>query len=465
MTALLLIALAVSAADADPVAPATRLTVTPAAVPKPALKYQLLPEVRELKPGNPVQWYMRCFMEQRTFFFNKNTAAQRTDYRTMPLKDLPAEELRNYGGSALSQADWAARLDTPDWQALDRVQAEGADLRTPELGPLKLLAEGLQVRFRGEVARGDFDDAIRTAKTMFAFARHLSEYPTSAASRLGLSVADMALDTLTEMVQRPGCPNLYWALTDLPVPLVEPRKGVQGDRVLADTELRALRSDAVLSDAELDELVGRLSGRIGFARERAGKPPRNLRGVVAARAKDAGAVAAARTRLIDSGIGKDVVAGLPPLQVVLLDDKRAFETRRDDEIKLLGLKLWEIDAQGGKGELSGLFEDLLPSVGDLRRAQGRLEQRIALLRHVEAFRLYAVAHGGKLPEKFADVGVPLPVDPFSGKPIGYALDKGTATLTAQDARYEIVLAKPGTELPAGTSGAPKLPVPKKGRGQ
>ena len=32
-----------------------RLTVHPAAAPVPALKYQLLPEVRELNAGNPVQ--------------------------------------------------------------------------------------------------------------------------------------------------------------------------------------------------------------------------------------------------------------------------------------------------------------------------------------------------------------------------------------------------------------------------
>ena len=44
------------------------LTVRPMPAPKPALKYQLLPELRELKPGNAAQNYLKCFMEQRTFF-------------------------------------------------------------------------------------------------------------------------------------------------------------------------------------------------------------------------------------------------------------------------------------------------------------------------------------------------------------------------------------------------------------
>ena len=75
-------------------------------------------------------------------------------------------------------------------------------------------------RFGSEpnVAERHFDDAIRTAKTMFALARHLGEHPTEVADLVGLWVAHLCLGTLEEMVQQPGCPNLYWALTDLPLP-------------------------------------------------------------------------------------------------------------------------------------------------------------------------------------------------------------------------------------------------------
>src|SRR5213075_550621 len=60
------------------------LSVQPRAAPKPALKYLLLPEVKELKPGNPVQWYIRCFQEQRNFFFSKAATAERARYQAMP---------------------------------------------------------------------------------------------------------------------------------------------------------------------------------------------------------------------------------------------------------------------------------------------------------------------------------------------------------------------------------------------
>src|SRR4051794_35921703 len=93
-----------------------RLNVRPMPAPKPALRYQLLPPLRELNPGNPIQGYLRCFAEQQHFFFDKEAVGRRKKMLAMPLQELAAQELRDYGGSALREADWAARLDNPDWQ-------------------------------------------------------------------------------------------------------------------------------------------------------------------------------------------------------------------------------------------------------------------------------------------------------------------------------------------------------------
>src|SRR5207248_9728666 len=109
--------------------------------------------------------------------FSKEGVAQRNNYRAMSLAELKKAKLMGFGGNALTQADWAARLDTCDWEVLRRVQTDGLDMMLPELGPFKILAISLQVRFRIEIANGNFDDAVRTAKTMIAFARHLGEYP------------------------------------------------------------------------------------------------------------------------------------------------------------------------------------------------------------------------------------------------------------------------------------------------
>ncbi|MBY0513628.1 MAG: hypothetical protein K2P78_06915, partial [Gemmataceae bacterium] len=421
---------------AAPAAPAggRPLVVSPAAAPRPALTYRLLPDVRELRPGNPVQWYVRSFAEQRNFFFRRESIAARAKYRAMPLDELRKERIDGYGGNALKQTDWGARLDTPDWGVLERVKAEGIELTFPELDPLWVLATALQVRFRVEVADGRVDDAIRTAKTMFALARHLGEYPAAAGNRLGIATAGLALDTLAELVQQPGCPNLYWALTDLPVPLVDVRKGVQGDRAIADTELKDIRGDEAMTEAELDAVIGRLSGRVAFLREQAGRPPRGLRTRLAELTKEAGRAAAARHRVMSSASAaglKEKAAALrvlsfPDAQVILLDERRAFAERCDDDAKWLGVPAWQ--GEPGRTRDGLLFADLLPPVGETRLAQARLEQRVALLRHVEAVRLHAAGHGGKLPVNLADVGVPLPADPFTGRPVEYATSGDTARL-------------------------------------
>jgi hypothetical protein len=116
------------------------------------------------------------------------------------------------------------------------------------------------------------------------------------------------------------------------------------------------------------------------------------------------------------------------LQVILLDEKRAFEVQRDERLKLLALPLWQIDTLAGSGELAGdgVLANLLPHIVKLRRTQGRLEQQIALLRHVEALRLYAAAHEGKLAATLTAIPVPLPVDAITGKPFLYSVEGATA---------------------------------------
>ena len=151
-------------------------------------------------------------------------------------------------------------------------------------------------------------------------------------------------------MQQPGCPNLYWALTDLPCPLVDLRKGVQGDRTLVAAELRLLHDDAPMTETEIEEFVSHLSGVMSFAREQAGQPPRSVRARLQARVKDPERVRAARRRLVEAGYAPDLVKKFPPLQVILLDEKRDYEVQRDERMKLLALPLWQIDSLAGGKE-------------------------------------------------------------------------------------------------------------------
>jgi len=221
-------------------------------------------------------------------------------------------------------------------------------------------------------------------------------------------------------------------------------------------DLRLLRVDAPMTKTEMETFVSRVSGVLSFAREQSGRPPQNLRARLRSRVKDAERVRAAGRRLVEAGFAQDLVKTFPPLQVILRDAIRDYEIQRDERIKLLALPLWQIDSLAGSEELAPdgdeLFADLLPHIVKLRRTQGRLEQQIALLRHVEALRLYAAEHDGKLPAKLSEISVPLPLDPVTGLPFVYTVEGATAHLRGRslccegkhpesNVHYEVTLQK------------------------
>src|SRR5262249_45090002 len=149
---------------------------------------QLLPELSEMSPGNPIQGYMKCFMEQHQFFHSKEADEKREQWLQMPLHELPVKELRGYGGNALRQAGQRARLEHPGWQITGRLRSDGILVLIPEVQEMRVLARSLVVRLRGEVADRRFDDAVVTTKTLFALARHLAEHPTLIGDLVGVAI-------------------------------------------------------------------------------------------------------------------------------------------------------------------------------------------------------------------------------------------------------------------------------------
>ncbi len=407
-----------------------RLNVSPAPAPKPALRYQLLPELREMSPGNPIPNYMRCSVEQQGFILDREALERREDLLVMPLKELAAQGVQVHGHVALRQADRAARLDAPDWQFLLRLKADGIGAYIPEVQQLRPVAAALKVRFRAEVALGRFDDAIRTAKTLFAMSRHLGEHPTFIGNLVGIAVAYNAIGPMEEMLEQPGSPNLYWALTNLPDPLVRLDKGAAGERLWTFWVFRDLDDRSPMSAEQIQKFIADKDALLGVAKPV--KEGEGMRGWLDARTKDEGMVRAARRRLVAHGLPEERLLKFPADQVILLDEKREFEVLFDDLMKAVTFPAWQFEAETAgmpSNKEPALFADvLMPAVSAVRRAQGRLTQRIALLRHVEALRLYASGHEGALPASLSEIRVPLPDDPFTGKPFRYEVIGNTAHL-------------------------------------
>src|SRR5258707_11122830 len=96
------------------------------------------------------------------------------------------------------------------------------------------------------------------------------------------------------------------------------------------------------------------------------------------RIKDEALVSAARRRLVEVGIPEDRLLQFPADQVILLDEWREYEARRDEVMKLANLAPWQAEELGigrpyKRSKDTGLLADLLvPALSKVHRAQGRL---------------------------------------------------------------------------------------------
>jgi hypothetical protein len=405
-----------------------KATVSPAPAASPALKYLLLPELRDQQPGNQVQAFYKCFMEQHAFYRDKGQIDKRERWSTAPLADLAAEkDLVGYGGSGLRQADYAARLESVEWGILNQFKSEGINLLLPDVQQLRQLAGALKVRARGEIARKDYDAAIRTLQTMFALAATFNQHPTLIGQLVGIAIANMTLGVVEEFQQQPGAPSLFWALADLPAPFIDLRKGMQGERLWLPKEYDLLRKAEPIPEEVLRRRIKELT--VWLTSGEGGKkltPPAEF---FAGQAGDSMIVTAMKERLAKLGHKPADLDRLSTLQIAMMDDFARYERYRDDLMKWTNLPYWELPADlAARKQPEGVFAELAPAAFKVMQARTRLQQYLSLLQAVEAVRIHAAENKGKLPASLIETKLPVPVDPVTGKPLIYEVKGGVAAI-------------------------------------
>src|SRR5215469_11418641 len=91
--ALLAAALAAPAAPAQDVEP-IRLTLHPAAPAAPALRYHLLPQLHEMRPGNAAEIYRQAAAEMKKRNDATGAAGDIDDWLELPPEKLPRDKAR-----------------------------------------------------------------------------------------------------------------------------------------------------------------------------------------------------------------------------------------------------------------------------------------------------------------------------------------------------------------------------------
>jgi hypothetical protein len=456
-----------------PVVDARTLSVAPAAAPIPALKYELLPRLRDRVPGNAALDYHRAYILRPSWPRDPKESQKLNEtliaWEEAPIDKLPITEVKKhlFGYSQTFRTlDAAAKSDRCDWELNGRLTVQNIDLLLPAAQTFRELARFQMMRVRVDLAENDFDDAVRNIQTGFRLGKDVGEGPTLIQSLVGIAITTIFLNEIEHLIQRPGSPNLYWALTTLPRPLIDPRTALEGETRLFDNLLpnaKTLEKGPVSADranAILEEMLTAF-GTMGKPNEiKIGIGGVGLAGYVALNAP------AARKHLTELGWPAATVEKMPPAQVVALRVITAYRSFTDDQTKCFSLpypeartELTKVRERAEKlvkdtnDTILTVFALTLPAVEKLFEAHARTARRIAALRTIEAIRLHAAANDGALPKTLADVKVvPVPDDPHTLKPFGYAVTGNTFTLTgppptgdkptpSNNFRYEVILKK------------------------
>jgi hypothetical protein len=321
---------------------------------------------------------------------------------------------------------------------LTRAKKEGIAFLLPDVQGFRQLAIFLAVRTRLEIADHRYDKALYTLQTSFQFARNIGEGPTFIHAVVAAAVGQISLARVEEIIQVPGSPNLYWALSGLPHPFIDLGKALSAERLIAETEVPLIRDieSARLSPQQQQELLRQLQ-RLAQAGDGGGNIGwESHLGMLVLAAK---LYPQAKQALIDAGRTAEDVEAMPVLQVVVIYSLRQYQQQQDELFKWYNLPYWQAgpgllqahqQIRAAREHFAGVpFTVLLPAAIKVYSAANRLDRRIAALRCVEAIRLHAAAHQGKLPANLSEITeVPIPIDPRTGKAFEYQAEGDTATL-------------------------------------
>ena len=437
----------------------TELTAAPVPAPVPALRHELLPPAREKVRGNAAVGYLRAIV-LRPAWPKDPAAAREQSERLIKWEEsrpdqLPAKEVAEFlqaYRSMFRAVEEGARSDHCDWQQ-GAGPADVAGLLESVQGNREI-ARYLSLRARLELAEDRPGDAVRTLQTGFQLGQHVGEGDTLIQMLVGQAIAMVMVGRAEDVIRHPGGPNLYWALTALPRPFIDPRPGLEGEArlnasflpwlkeleagpVSEERAMRAFRdalqtAGGVLKDEEPEGDLVDLLGKLGLAAGLAAEGAR------------------AKKELITRGYKEKDVAAMPNAQAVILLTAAVHREAWDDQVKLFFLpppaaaaemarvskKAAALRKEYPGNPLIAVFSLIYPAVEKVHHSHVRLERRLAQLRAVEAVRLHA-AQAGAVPKTLDEVtAVPVPDDPATGKPFEYRADGDTFTLTAPPPKGE-----------------------------
>ncbi len=450
--------------------PAVTLSVTPATEPKPALRFDLTVQGRDKVSGNAALHYAKAALARPTATEKKSLEDEKKvqGWEETPLDKLPTDDVNEHlakYAAALRELEHGTKCKTCEWDSAPASGPAALDAAVASQPANRVLARMLSLRLRVELAEKRFDAATHTLRAGLQYAKHLGEGPTLIQMLVGHAVAAVFLGRAEEFVSCPDAPNLYWGLTALPRPLIDPRPGLDGEDDLTESFLPGLadlRKGPVTAERALDVAENAL--KVFAAASDEPNTLIKLGGRLAISGHATLHQNEAVKELVARGWDKKKADALPAVQAVFLNSFEAYREHADDFRKWFlvddpeafdGLAkataaLKKAQKERKSETMLQTFLLILPAVEKVHSAHARTDRKVAALRAVEAVRLHAGLAGG-LPKQLSDIKkVPVPPDPLTGKSFVYEVTASGFTLISAESesvpkvlnlKYEVTVRK------------------------
>jgi len=409
-----------------------KFLLTPAAEPVPAMSYRLLPRQLDRKIGNAALFYHSAAALCPNG--KSESVHEKIDkWREMPIDELPRKEVDNAlsaFSSSFHQVELAAQRADCDWEMPIE---EGFSMQLPNLATYRRIIKAMGLQIRLYIADGQIDQAMGMLQHGVQMGRNIAEGPTIIQDLVGVYITAFMMGEVEELIQNPDSPNLYWALTALPDPMIDIYPALEYEREALFFEFPQLRDleDKVLTPAQASQIVSNLIERVsGLSGGGTDVPFQGLLplGWIMMHYSDA------KIFLADKKYSKKRIEAMPAAQAVLIYQKLEYMEMLDNMFKWFAFPYHQSrphieqaqkkcldEHHRDKAIKANVFTILIPALYRVAFLQARLDRHIALLGTVEAIRMYAADHSGQLPGSLDEITtMPIPFDPVTGEDFIYS---------------------------------------------
>lgn len=357
-----------------------------------------------------------------------------------PLDELDTKKIDNKFPISLTEMSRAVFRERAGWE-YPLNEEPHFEIMLPDMQESRLYVHAMLLKARSLIKQGKVEDAERMLCLVIGLAKHIGEAPFIISRLVQYSQTNDAIGVIEELLQHPEAPNYYWDFVSLPRPFIDVRTAIQLENAMFTKSIKELGDlERLETEEQWKALARKIVDSSSLWAVTVGESSLPNRGTPEAEAALKDWVALSRERL--PKIAPELAGSLSQMSDAEVGVR--YWWLRVQSRTELHLALSLLEPQFAIHRVIADFERLRKDSEDelpVRLASGigsgfivaaaLMDQRIVMLRAIESIRDYAAAHDGKLPRSLAELELPIPADPLSGKPLQYkaAADSRSAVLS------------------------------------